>query len=134
MKKIKLNSMYGVFGGNNFEDTIDSFNYLMNEISKVENDIKDLKTSNYISDNVERYLNYKLLGIVKAINGVYTNSYIDSSPCKICANHLDNTDCNKCFFNGHVNGFEYGNKSYDLRFKENINTEGCTDLDDGMPF
>ena len=45
MKKIKLNSMYGVFGCNNFEDKIDSFNYLMNEISKVENDIKDLKTS-----------------------------------------------------------------------------------------
>ena len=134
MKKIKLNSMYGVFGCNNFEDKIDSFNYLMNEISKLENDIKDLKTSNYISDNVERYLQYKLVGIVKAINGVYTNSYIDTTPCKICANHLDNTDCNKCFFNGYVNGFEFGNKLYDLRFNENINNERCTDLDECIPF
>ena len=58
MKKIKLNSIYGVFGCNNFDDKIDSFNYLMNEISKVENDIKDLKTSNYISCMVRHLYNY----------------------------------------------------------------------------
>ena len=39
MKKIKLNSMYGVFGGNNFEDTIDSFNYLIRNLSLKEKEV-----------------------------------------------------------------------------------------------